>query len=86
MDLEALIGSIGQELADKVSKIDENLLVQFTVGSHKAAARVAGMGGGPPLAEGAVSNDRFWNFLKANDGFIRVFAQSPEPPPFRDVI
>lgn len=85
MDLEALVGSIGEELAEKVAKIDENLLVQLTVGSQKAAARIRGMGGGP-AAEAALSNDRFWNFGKAGDGFINVFAQAPPPPPFGQAI
>jgi hypothetical protein len=77
MDLKALVGAVGEELSAKVAEISDGLLVQITVGSRAAGARVAGMHGLSGSLEEGVTEDDFWNFPKAGDGFIRVWGQEP---------
>lgn len=84
MDLRALIGSVGEELAEKIAKIDHEVLVQLTVGSHEAGARLRAqqLRATPEIAaelHGPEVDDDFWNFSKAGDGFINVWGQAPPP-------
>ena len=79
MDLEALIGTLGEELAEKVAKIDEGMLVQLTVGSKAAASRMAADLRRPTSIEADNYKDIFYNFSKAGDGFVNVWGQAPPP-------